>query len=80
MAYPPFNYFCKFMVEKKNNKKTGVTKISKGPKFLKLPPPPPSPQVKFCHYASDIYPYQQDRIYAYIFQIIWEYKKNYSWN
>ena len=32
MVYSPFEYFCKFMVEKKK-KKTGITKISKGQNF-----------------------------------------------
>ena len=41
MVYSPFECFYKFMAEKKNKskKKTGITKISKGPNFLKPPPP-----------------------------------------
>ena len=39
MVYSPFEYFCKFIVEKKRmkEKKTSATKISKGPNFLKSP-------------------------------------------
>ena len=45
MAYYPFEYFCKFMAKIKHKiitiiKKTGPTKISNGPNFLKSPPPP----------------------------------------
>ena len=41
MVHSPFECFCKFMVEKKSKskKKIGITKISKGPNFLKPPPP-----------------------------------------
>ena len=45
MVHSPFECFCKFMVEKKSKskKKIGITKISKGPNFLKPPPPLPPP-------------------------------------
>ena len=46
MVYSPFEYFCKFMVEKK----AGITKISKGPNFLKpLSPLGEIPSLRLCY-------------------------------
>ena len=58
MVHSPFECFCKFMVEKKSKskKKIGITKISKGPNFLKPPPPPPP----WCHYVATPLPCEHE--------------------